>query len=124
MKIETFNNIIRNLTTLIMTVAFVIQIFNYGEVTKNPPPEIKPVTTISIEIPKLTNGLVNINTANLHQLWNINGLGETKARAILKYREEHGNFTSVDDLVNVKGISEKTLEQIRESITIAPSRCG
>lgn len=104
---------------LVMTVAVVIQIFSNGEVTKNPPPEIKSITTtISIEIPKLENGLVNINTANLHQLWNINGLGETKARAILKYREEHGNFTRVDDLVNVKGIGEKTLEKIRKYITV------
>lgn len=118
MKMETFNRIIQNLTMLIMTIAVVIQIFNHGKITKNSPPVIKPVTTISIEIPELKNGLININTANLHQLWNINGLGETKARAILKYREEHGNFAKVDDLVNVKGIGEKTLEKIRKYITV------
>lgn len=118
MKTETFNRIIQNLTMLIMTITVVIQIFSYGEITKNPPSEIKPITTISIEIPELENGLVNINTANLHQLWNIKGLGEKKAYAIIEYREQNGNFSSIDDLINVSGIGEKTLEQIRKYITI------
>lgn len=122
MKMETFNRIMQNLSMLIMTIAIVIQIFSYGEITKNPPPEIKPVTTISIEIPELENGLVNINTANFHQLWSIKGLGEKKAYAIIEYREQNGDFSSIDDLVKVSGIGEKTIEQIRKYITIAPSR--
>lgn len=118
MKIEIFNRIIQNLTMLIMTITVVIQIFSHGEITKNPPPEIKPVNTISIEIPELENGLVNINTANLHQLWSIKGLGEKKAYAIIEYRKQNGDFSSIDDLVKVSGIGEKTLETIRKYITV------
>lgn len=101
----------------VMTVAVVIQIFSNDAVIKNPLPEIKP-TAFTINIPELENGLININTANLHQLWSIDGIGETKARAIIAYREEQGSFASVDDLVNVSGIGEKTLERIRKYLTV------
>lgn len=103
---------------LMMTVGVVIQISVNDDTLKNPPPDIKPDSAISIKVPELKNGLVNINTANLHQLWNLEGLSETKARAIIKYREENGNFSSVDDLVRVSGIGEKMLEQIREYLTV------
>ncbi len=103
---------------LVMTVAVVIRIFSNCEDTRNPPPEINPAATFTIDIPDLENGLININTANLHQFWSIDGIGETKARAIIKYRDEHGDFASVDDLVNVSGIGEKTLEQIRKYLTV------
>lgn len=118
MKIENFDRIMRNLSMLIMTAAVVIQILTNDEVTKISLPEIKSTSTVSIEIPELENGLVNINTANLHRFWSIDGIGETKARAIIKYREENGNFSSVDDLVNVSGIGEKTLERIRKYLTV------
>ena len=118
MTMEIFDRIIRNLSMLIMTIAVVMQLLCDDEELKNPPPEINPVTTFTINIPEHKEGLININTANLHQLWSIDGIGETKARAIIKYREEQGDFASVDDLTNVSGIGEKTLEQIRKYITV------
>lgn len=103
---------------LIMTIAVFVQLQKDDVFLRDPPPEIEPVTMFSIEVPELENGLVNINTANLHRLWNIKGISETKARAIIKYRDEHGDFASVDDLVNVSGIGEKTLERIRKYLTV------
>ena len=47
----------------------------------------------------------------------INGLGEAKAKAIIKYREENGYFKIIDDLLNVSGIGEALLEKIKEYIT-------
>lgn len=64
------------------------------------------------------NGKININMATAHELRKIDGIGETKAAAIIEYREEHGPFSSVDDLVNVSGIGEKTVEKIRNMITV------
>ncbi len=67
--------------------------------------------------PKST-GIVNINTATKEQLMTLDGIGEVKAAAILEYRRENGNFYSVDELTNVKGIGEKTLEKIRAGIKV------
>lgn len=61
---------------------------------------------------------VNINTASEHQLRRLDGIGEVTARAIVEYREANGNFRSADELLNVKGIGEKTLEKFRERIMV------
>ena len=63
------------------------------------------------------NNIININTATLEELMSINGLGEAKAKAIIKYREENGYFKIIDDLLNVSGIGEALLEKIKEYIT-------
>lgn len=62
--------------------------------------------------------LVNINTATVHHLQRLNGIGETTAQAVVEYREKHGGFASVGELVNVRGIGEKTLEKILDKITV------
>ena len=61
--------------------------------------------------------LININTAAASQLCSLKGIGEKKAAAIIQYRDEHGDFTSVDQLLNVPGIGEKLLESFRDRIT-------
>ena len=61
---------------------------------------------------------ININTATAEQLTTLDGIGESKANAIVQYREQHGDFASIDDLLNVKGIGEKTLSNIRQNITL------
>ena len=63
------------------------------------------------------NKTININTATLDELMSINGLGEAKAKAIIKYREENGYFKIIDDLLNVSGIGEALFEKIKEYIT-------
>ncbi|MDR2015787.1 MAG: helix-hairpin-helix domain-containing protein [Azoarcus sp.] len=60
---------------------------------------------------------VNINTADTAALQQINGIGPSKANAIIEYRKEHGPFASVDDLVKVPGIGEKSLMQLKPQIT-------
>ncbi|WP_165060255.1 helix-hairpin-helix domain-containing protein [Adlercreutzia sp. ZJ154] len=61
---------------------------------------------------------VNINTADAAQLQTISGIGESKAKKIIAYRESNGKFKSVEDLTNVSGIGEKTLESIRDQICV------
>ena len=63
-------------------------------------------------------GQVNINTADSEQLAILPGIGQSKARAIVDYRSEHGLFPTVDSLSNVQGIGMKVLEKIRPYITI------
>lgn len=63
--------------------------------------------------------VVNLNTADAATLQReLVGIGATKAQAIVAYREEHGNFASVDELLEVKGIGEATLEKNRDKLSI------
>jgi comEA protein len=64
--------------------------------------------------------LLNINTADEAQLTALKGIGPTKAKAITKYRQEHGPFKTVDDLKNVSGIGDKTLAALKPFITVGP----
>ena len=62
--------------------------------------------------------LVNINTASLEELESIPGIGESKAKAIISYREEVGSFSSIEDIKNVSGIGDSLYEKIKTYITI------
>ncbi len=64
------------------------------------------------------DGRLNINAATVEELTALPGIGETLAQRIVHYREQHGDFTTVDGLRNVSGIGEKRLEAIREYITV------
>lgn len=61
---------------------------------------------------------ININTANRRELQKLNGIGRVTAQAIIDYRTENGDFTSIDELINVKGIGEAKLEKIRDHVTV------
>ncbi|MBY5014398.1 helix-hairpin-helix domain-containing protein [Streptococcus suis] len=66
---------------------------------------------------KNTN-LVNLNTATEADLQTISGIGSKRAADIIAYREANGGFKSVDDLNNVSGIGDKTMESIRPYVTV------
>lgn len=59
---------------------------------------------------------VNLNTADKEELMTLTGIGETRAEAILTYREENGSFHSPEDIMNVQGIKEGIYEKIKEQI--------
>ena len=61
---------------------------------------------------------VNINTATEAELETLNGIGPTKAKAIVEYRKKQGGFKSVDELENVEGIGSKTLNSLRKDLTV------
>lgn len=62
---------------------------------------------------------VNLNTADAATLEReLLGIGQVKAEAIVAYRDEHGAFASVDELLEVKGIGEATLEKNRDKLSI------
>lgn len=64
---------------------------------------------------------VDINSADAATLaQSVNGIGPSKAQAIIDYRDANGPFESLDELVNVQGIGLKTLDRIREFIKVAP----
>lgn len=61
---------------------------------------------------------VDINRAGKEELMTLTGVGETRAEAILAYRESHGKFSSVEELMQVEGIKEKTYEKLKDQIRI------
>ena len=61
--------------------------------------------------------LVNINTANAEELMKVPGIGESKAKAIIDYRDKNGSFKTVEDIQNVTGIGSKLYEEIKVYIT-------
>jgi len=64
-------------------------------------------------------GMINLNSADAKSLSNtLDGIGLTKARAIVAYRNQHGNFSSLDQLLRVKGVGKKTLERNKDKITL------
>jgi competence protein ComEA len=63
-------------------------------------------------------GLVNVNSATNAELETLPGIGEVIAQAIVDHRTENGPFTSVEQLVDVSGIGDATLENIRELVTV------
>ena len=66
----------------------------------------------------VAGGLINVNTATATDLEELPGVGEVIAQAILDYRTENGPFTSVDQLLDVSGIGDATLENIRDLVTV------
>ena len=65
-----------------------------------------------------TNQPLNLNSATEEQLKNIPGIGPSKAKEILNYREKNHGFNSIDDLMKIKGFGKKTFEKLKEHFTI------
>ena len=64
------------------------------------------------------SGLVNLNTASEEQLCTLPGIGSSKARSIIAYREEHGSFDRIESVMNVAGIKDGLFQKIKAYITV------
>lgn len=68
----------------------------------------------------VADGRLDLNTAGAEQLAAmLNGVGEARAEAIVEYRESNGGFASVDELTEVSGIGEVTLEENRDLLSVS-----
>ncbi len=85
-----------------------------------PPPQEIVVPDVHVILPRFFSSLpkVDINSAGVEELMSLPGIGEVLARRIVAYREEHGPFKRVDELGNVEGIGEKTIERIRGRVVL------
>lgn len=91
-----------------------IQILTEEEVNE----QSKRGATISTGDIGQQHGLVNINTATVQELTSLTGIGESRALAIIAYREEKGLFKSIDGIKKVTGIKEGLFEKIKNKITV------
>lgn len=80
------------------------------------PDTIKPDTTKNDE--EGVSEFVNINTANSEKLQELPGIGPAYAQRILEWRDENGDFTSKEQLLEIRGIGERRLEAIKPLITL------
>lgn len=62
--------------------------------------------------------LVDLNTAGLEELQTLPGIGQSRARDIIEYREAHGSFQSVEEIMNISGIKTAVFEKIKDKIVV------
>lgn len=84
-------------------------------------PSKKQVTkkeTTDVKATQSPSGKININTASIEELKTLSGIGESKANDIISYREEHGPFKNLEDIMKIQGIKEGIYNKIKDKITI------
>lgn len=64
------------------------------------------------------SGKININTADKTLLCTLPGIGETRAESIIDYREKHGGFSCIEDIMNVSGIKDSSFQKIKDYIVV------
>lgn len=64
------------------------------------------------------SGKVNINRASVQELMTLTGIGQSRAEAIIRYREEVGSFQKIEDVMKVSGIKESAFNKIKDEITV------
>jgi len=67
---------------------------------------------------KDADGRIDINSADVEELTDLPGIGPAYAQRIVEYRKEYGPFKTIEDLLNVRGIGDRTFEKIRDRITV------
>ncbi|TMP05157.1 competence protein [Pseudoalteromonas sp. S3178] len=82
-----------------------------------------PITAVQAQLPEVTKQMpqfetVSINNADAEMLAQLPGIGKKKAQAIVDYREENGEFKSVSDLSQVKGIGKKLLAKLEGKVSL------
>ncbi len=93
--------------------------FSMGAMANSPTPPAAATPQAATAAMQQSVDKTNINTADADTLQkNLSGIGANKASAIVAYRETNGNFTSVDELLEVKGVGKTLLDRNRDRISI------
>ena len=85
----------------------------HAQQSSTPPPTQQPAA-----------GLVNLNTATQAELEKLPGVGAATAKTIIEYRQKNGGFKKIEELMNVKGIGEKSFLKLKPLVTVTPPKTG
>ncbi|WP_248805803.1 ComEA family DNA-binding protein [Pseudomonas sp. MWU13-2100] len=109
-------------TNLLSSLVFALLLGITGGVNAAPTATAKagsPAPASSPAAASATSGKLNLNTADAQTIQHeLSGIGEAKAQAIVAYREANGRFSSVDELLEVKGIGKSLLDKNRDKLDI------
>lgn len=81
-------------------------------------PTLEEVRVQREQLKEEESGRVNLNTADISRLCTLPGIGESRAGDIVAYRQEHGGFGQIEEIMKVPGIKESTFEKIKDLITV------
>lgn len=74
--------------------------------------------------PAASNAPINLNTATVQQLEALPGVGTRTAQLIVEHRQKNGGFKKVEELMNIKGIGEKSFLKLKPLVTVGPEKSG
>lgn len=106
-----------------LSLSFILGVSSYGFAQEQPTTQpVEPTATTQTAqqtIVQTSQNMVNINTASAAELQDkLVGIGGKKAQAIVDYRTKHGNFQSIEQLAEVSGIGQATIEKNRANIVL------
>lgn len=98
--------------------AFIFSALAFSSVSFAADTPAKPAVAVQAAKPAAQQAAVNINTADAQALTQLKGIGLKKAEAIVAWRKANGNFKTIDQLAEVKGIGTKTIDLNRQNIRL------
>lgn len=88
------------------------------ELLSNPGESLYGTASLPEEAETGKPGKINLNTATKEALMGLSGIGEAKAGEIIRYREEHGGFRKIEDIMKIPGIKEAAFQKIKDEVTV------
>lgn len=96
----------------------VIYVPKVGESSSSESTDSPTISSVSNQISTTSSPKININKADLTELQKLTGIGQKKAQDIIDFRMKNGDFKSIEDLGKVSGFGDKTLEKLKDEISI------
>jgi competence protein ComEA len=106
------------MTRIVMVVLLILGLAVAAQAGPEGPRRTTPAAKASAASP------VNLNTATVTQLESLPGIGKSTAERILEYRQKSGGFKKVEDLMNVRGIGEKSFLKLKPLVTVSSGKSG